>query len=154
MFILSVVCADRLVAKTHPMIAIRPLNRPRAARLMGSSLAAAYTMQLRCRERYRHLRRPVSPFCRVFLRGLRRSEGHDAKAVAPARDPSGRGRGEVCRAQNGRGVADAFEERSPRLPSLLRIVIGEPADLGVAGLKGRVDHVAGDDGVVSKLSDL
>ncbi len=58
------------------------------------------------------------------------------------------------RAHQGGGVAEAAEQLAPRLARLLGIVVRHHAELGIARLQRRVDHVAGDDAVGAGLADL
>jgi hypothetical protein len=50
-------------------------------------------------------------------------------------------------------VAEAVEHLTPRLSGLPGVVIRPHAELGVSSLDRRVDHVAGDQGVLARLAD-
>ena len=51
-------------------------------------------------------------------------------------------------------VAKALEHRAPRFPACLRVVVDAHADLGIARLERRMDHVARDQGILSRLPDV
>src|ERR1700722_486295 len=67
-----------------------------------------------------------------------------AEAVAPAPDMADRGRREVHRAAQRVGVAVALEEIPARPDSLVAVGVDAHDQIGVAGLDGRMDQIAGE----------
>src|SRR5690349_14085565 len=57
-------------------------------------------------------------------------------------------------ANQGRGIAKIAEQLAARLSRLLRTVVDPHAEIGVAGLQRRVDHVAGDYSLRTLFADL
>ena len=60
----------------------------------------------------------------------------------------------MCHAHECGGVAYTLEHLAPGYHSPSRVVINEMSDLGVTRLNRRVNYVAGDDCVLSGLTDL
>src|SRR6516225_6324004 len=58
------------------------------------------------------------------------------------------------RAHDGGAVAEAPKQLAPRLPRLHGIVIRHHAELWVARLQRRMDHIASDDGIGPRPADL
>ena len=56
-------------------------------------------------------------------------------------------------AHQGRFLAKSVEHLTPRLSHLRGVVIGTHAELGIASLDRRVDHVAGDEHVLAGTTD-
>src|SRR5690349_8845510 len=77
-----------------------------------------------------------------------------AEAVAPAGQPSPRGRREVRRAQQCRRITDPAEQAPARGNALRGVVVDEHGKFGVANLQRRMHHVAGNDRVRAGLADL
>src|SRR6185503_13157802 len=78
---------------------------------------------------------------------------HELVAVAPATDAAGRGHGEVRHAHERGFLAEAVEHLAPDYAGLLGVVIGAHAELGIAALQRRMDHVPGDQRVLARTAD-
>src|SRR5215831_2490490 len=87
--------------------------------------------------------RPRRPSCRL-----------EVERVLPAHKTPARGRGEVRRAHDSGGVAEAAEQLVPRPPSLRGIIVRHHAELRIARLQRGMNHVARDDGIGAWLADL
>src|ERR1700704_4330105 len=84
-----------------------------------------------------------------YLVAQRRSGRDELEPATPAREPTGGGRWEMRRAHRRRRVAEAAEYLPPRLPALFGIEVGAHAEVGIARLQRRMDHVAGEDRILA-----
>jgi len=73
--------------------------------------------------------------------------------TAPTLHASGRGRGKMHHTHDGGRVAEPLEYVAPGLSGLPGIVIGSHSEFGIFSLDRRMDHVTGDQCVVSGLAE-